>query len=132
MQTRDEVDAISEDSGHDKGVAGCGDDVGDLDVELLPVVFDPAGGAVVDVDAVEADDVGGAEEGVEDEADHAGDAVLGEDVHAVVDADPVLDCGLCVSNSPKAHDKKEGLLLVEKLATTPVTMPRTTAPHGGM
>lgn len=43
------------------------------------------------VDAVETDDVVGGEEGVEDKADHAGDAVLGEHIHTVVDADPELD-----------------------------------------
>ncbi len=42
-------------------------------------------------DAVETDDVVCCEESVEDEADHAGDTVLSEHVHTVVDADPELD-----------------------------------------
>ncbi len=92
VETGDVVDAVGDQGGHDEGVGGAGDNVGDLDVQLLPVLVEPAADDDAGVDAVEADDVRCAKQGVEDEADHTGDAVLGENVHGVIDADPVLDC----------------------------------------
>lgn len=85
------VDGEREDGGDDERVGRAGDDVRELDVELLPSRVEEAARQAV-VDAVEADDGGGADEGVGEEAEHARDAVLGEDVHGVVDLDPVLDC----------------------------------------
>jgi hypothetical protein len=48
-------------------------------------------------DAVEADDVVGAEEGIGKQPNHATHGVLGEDVHHVIDADPVFhyEAGEC-------------------------------------
>lgn len=91
MQPGDHVDTVGEDGRHDEGVAGRGADVGHLDVELFVVVVEPAAGDEAGVDAVETDDPVCGEEGVEDEADHASDAVLSEHVHTVVDADQELD-----------------------------------------
>jgi hypothetical protein len=98
LQAGDVVDDISEDGGHDERVAGAGDDVGELDVELAVVADGPAADAgagfwVGDacIDAVQAYDVVDAEERVEHQPNDAGEAVLGEDVHGVVDSDPVLD-----------------------------------------
>ena len=102
FQAGHEVDGVGEDGGHEEGVGAAGEDVGDLDVELAVVVDEPAAGHDAGVDAVEADDGGGCEEGVEDEADDAGDAVFGEDVHGVVDLDPEFDWGVLL-----ASDKKE-------------------------
>ena len=80
VQARDEVDGVGDEGGDDEGVGGRGDDVGYLHVHLSVVAVQPAAGDVARVDAVEADDVVGAEEGVEEEADHAADSVFGEDV----------------------------------------------------
>lgn len=92
VQPGDVVDGEGEDERHGEGPARGGDDVGELDVELAPVVVDPAALDDARVDPVQADDVGRAEEGVGHQAQHAGDAVLGEDVHGVVDVEPVFDC----------------------------------------
>lgn len=89
MQARDVVDDQSNDGRHNEGVAGTSEDIGDLDVELLVIVIQPA--TINHVDSVEADDVVGGEEGVEEETDHACDAVLSEDIHAVIDTDPEFD-----------------------------------------
>ena len=50
------------------------------------------------VDAVQADDVVCAEETVDEEAPHSGDAVLSEDIEGVIDTDPELDCEELVAN----------------------------------
>lgn len=42
MQTRDEVDCFGNDDGHDECVSAYGTYVGELDVELLPIVVHPA------------------------------------------------------------------------------------------
>ena len=93
MQARDEVDGEREQGGDGEGVTGGSDDVGELDVQLAPVAVREAARDEAGVDAVEADDVVGAEERVGQEADHAADSVLGEDVERVVDAEVVFDCG---------------------------------------
>lgn len=57
-------------------------------LELVIVVIQPAACDDACVDTVEADDVVGCEKGVEEETDHASNAVLGEDVHTIIDSDP--------------------------------------------
>ena len=52
---------------------------------------DPATDAGTGVYTVQTDDGIIAEESVEYKADDSGDAVLGENVHGVIDADPVFD-----------------------------------------
>lgn len=90
-QPGDGIDGDSDDGRDDKGVRTCGCDVRNLDIQLLVVVDDPAADSGAGVDAIEADDSVVAEEGVEKKADDTGNAVFGEDVHGVVDADPVFD-----------------------------------------
>ena len=92
MQPRDVVDGVCDDGGHDEGVAGGGDDVGDLDVHLSPVVIDEAAVDDASVDTVETDNVISAEEGVEEETEHAGDAMLSKHVEGVVDSEEEFDC----------------------------------------
>lgn len=92
LQAWDHVDAVGDEGGHDEGVAAAGDDVGDLDVELFVVVDEPTANPRANVDAVEAHDGVRAEKGVEDESDDTGDTMLGEDIHRVVDPDPVFHC----------------------------------------
>jgi len=91
VQAGDEVDGVGEDVGDGEGPARGGEDVRELYVELFVLVVDPAAGDDAGVDAVEADDVGCAEEGVGHEAEHASDGVLGEDVHGVVYVEPEFD-----------------------------------------
>ncbi len=94
LEAGDLVDAEGEQGGDAKGPGGDGDDVRDLLVDDLEVARDEAARVEADVDAVEADDVAGAEEGVEEEAEDAREAVLRQHVHGVVDLDPELDCAV--------------------------------------
>lgn len=89
VQAGDLVDGEGDEGADDERVGGTGDDVGDLDVELLPVVHDPA--AIGRVHTVETDDVGSGENAVEEETDHSGDAVLSEHIEGIIDLDPELD-----------------------------------------
>lgn len=90
LQPRYKIDEFGDDGGHDEGVGGGGNDSGNLPANDFVVAVDEAA-AGADVDAVEADDFSGGKEGVEDEADDAADAVLGEDIEGVVDADEEFD-----------------------------------------
>jgi hypothetical protein len=60
------------------------------------------------VASTETEDVVGAKEGVEKQADHSGDAVLSEHIHGIIDLDPVLDLGRKVGNdaSDDAEDDR--------------------------
>ena len=91
MQAGNVVDDSGEESGYNECVTGAGDDIRNLDVKLLPVVVQPT--AVYDtcVNTVKTDDPACAKEGVEDQADHSCDTVLGEHVHTIVNSDPELD-----------------------------------------
>lgn len=93
METRDKVDEKGENGRHDEGVGGTGYNIRDLDVELFVFVVGPATGDDAGIDAVQTDNVSCAEEGVGEKAKHAGDTVLGEHVHRIIDTDPILDCG---------------------------------------
>ena len=110
VEAWDAVDGVCEEEGDRKGPAGGGEDVGGLDVELLVFVVDPAACDVACAYAVEADDVGCTEEGVGEEAENAGDAVLGEDVHGVVDADEIFDWIVLARDG--SWREGQGLLLV--------------------
>lgn len=90
LETGDEIDRFGYYGRHDKGVGACGDDGGNLPAENGEFSVEAASGARVD--AIEADDLAGGEEGVEDEADDAAYAVLGEDVERVIDADQKFYC----------------------------------------
>lgn len=90
VQARDLVDDEGKDRADDEGVRGAGDDVGDLLVDGLRIAGNGSSGQTV-VDAVEADDVVRAEDAVEEQSPHSGDAVLSEDIEGIVDADPELD-----------------------------------------
>ena len=46
------------------------------------------------VDSVKTNDVGSTEESICKKPDYAGESVLSEDIQAVIDAEPVLDCEL--------------------------------------
>lgn len=91
FEAGDDVDDLGDDGGDDKGVGAGGDNGDNLPAEKNELsVEESAGGG--GVDAVQGDDSAGGEEAIEDEADDAADAVLGEDVEGVVDADEEFDC----------------------------------------
>lgn len=90
VETGDLVDNEGDDGADDERVCGAGDDIGELDVQLFPVVVNPA--AVGRVHAVETDDVGCGEDAVEEETDHSSDTVLSEHIESIIDLDPELDC----------------------------------------
>ena len=92
MEARDPVDGRGDDEGDREGPARGGADVGKLFVELPIVVIDPAAGDDAGVDAVEADDVGCAKQGIGHQTKHAGDGVFGEDVKGIIDFQQVFDC----------------------------------------
>lgn len=91
VESRDEVDGVRQDQAHDEGVGASSDNVGDLNVKLCPISVDPASSDDAGVDAIKTDDVGRAEDGIEDQTDYSGDTVLSEDIHCIIDLDPVLD-----------------------------------------
>ena len=91
MQPRDEVDEVGEDSGHDERIGSRSNKVGKLNVQLLPSVVDPATLNNTGVDAVKTNDISSTEEGVRQKTEHAGDAMLSEDIQRVIDTNPVLD-----------------------------------------
>ena len=91
VEAGDVVDDVGDDGGHDEGVAGGSDDVGDLDVHLTEIAIDPAAVDDAGVDAVKADDVVGAEERVEEETEYAGNSVFSEHVEGVVDSEEEFD-----------------------------------------
>lgn len=91
VETGDVVDDKGKDGGDDKGIGGRGDDVGDLDVHLAPVPLEETSGNDASVDAVEADDVVGTENGIEEQTNHAADGVLSKHVESIVNAEEILD-----------------------------------------
>src|SRR3954452_3002097 len=125
MQAWDHVDDIGEDGAHHECVGGGCARIRELDVELAVVVDNPStyAGAGYGVcragqNAVEADNVVGAEDCIRHEADHATDGVFGEDVHSVVDFDPVFDCSKHVSSVRlRLEEVDECIPLVAKLHT---------------
>jgi hypothetical protein len=56
--------------------------------------------------------------------------VLSEHIEGIVNLDPKLDY-TCVSEQYASAFQKGYVLLVAKLATMPVVIPRTTLAHGG-
>lgn len=123
------VDDERKESADGERVCGAGGNVGDLLVDSRRGTGDGTGGKTV-VDAIEADDVVRAEDTVEEETDHSSDTVLSEHVEGIVNADPELDCELLENASNR--NMTSNVLLVAKLATIPVVIPRTTDAQGVM
>lgn len=91
LEARDEVDCLSNESRDDKGICAGGDNGSDLPAhDNVVSVKETANERAVHT--VEANDLVGGEEAVEDEADNATDVMLSEDVEGIVDADEELDC----------------------------------------
>lgn len=56
------------------------------------MMANPAAGDAAGADTIEADDIRRAEEAVGEQTQYTGHSVLGEDVQAVVNLEPVFDC----------------------------------------
>lgn len=91
VQAWDEVDSVGDEQRHAECPAAGSKDVGDLDVENFPLLTDPAAGDDAGIHPIKPDDVGRAEECVRQEAKNAGEAVLRQDIHTIIDTNPVLD-----------------------------------------
>jgi len=94
-QAGDEVHDEEDDRGADEAVEAAREGVGQLVADLDPVVVDPAAGD--DLDVVQVGNIVGSEEGGAHVAHQASDAVHGEDVQSVVDAQDELELGGVIS-----------------------------------
>lgn len=109
VKTRNEVDAVCEESADDENVGGASDDVSDLLVQGGEVAAEEATNGRVNLGATgKTDDVVGTEEGVEEKTPHASDAVLSEHIHGVINSNPVLDLGGEVGNDTGGDTKDDG------------------------
>lgn len=101
METRDHIDGLGDEDRHDEHVGAASDNVGNLDIEQAEV---PVKETTSDasVDAIEADNVVGREEGIEKQANDATDTMLSEHVEGVVNTDEELELGAVI-----AHDARD-------------------------
>ena len=76
VKARDVVDGVGDDERHDECPSAGGKYVCDLDIKDFPLMTDPATGDDTSVHAIEADDIGCTKEGIGEEAENTGDAVL--------------------------------------------------------
>ncbi len=98
LQAGNHVDGLGDDGRHNKGVGAAGHNVSDLDVEKLVVLVEEAAGDA-SVDTIQADDVIGSEEGVEDQTDNAADSVFSEHIEGVVNANEELELGAKIASN---------------------------------
>ena len=80
-----------EEGANDKCVGRRGNHIGELDVELLVVVLDPATRVEASVDTIKANDVAGTKDTVKEKTDHSSNTVLSEHIKGIVDLDPEFD-----------------------------------------
>lgn len=97
MHAWDQVEDEKDERRADEGVGSPGKGVSELVAELDPVVVEPA--TLDDLDVVQMGDVVSGEKGGADVADQAADAVHGEDVEGVVDAEHELELGTVVGEA---------------------------------
>jgi hypothetical protein len=93
LETGDLVDDEGEDGADGEGVNGNGDNVRDLLVDRGGGTGNGTSRDTV-VNTVEANDVVGTENAVEEKSDHSSDTVLSEHIEGIVNLDPELDCKL--------------------------------------
>lgn len=91
LQSRNEVDDLSNDGRHDEGISGGSDNGSDLPANNDVVSIHEAT-CSTGVDAVEANDGATGEKSIEDEANDTTDTVLGKDIERVVNSNKELDC----------------------------------------
>jgi len=82
------VDDECEDRRHSKCIGRDGNDVCELDVQLFPVMRNPAALVEASVYTIETNDVASTEDAICKKTDHTSDAVFSEDVESIVDTDP--------------------------------------------
>jgi len=107
MQTGDGVDAVADDRSHRESVESAGENVCDLDVQLLVVLVQKASIDTV-VNSVETDNVVGTKETIENETNHACNTVLCENVHGIIDVDHVLDLGCVIAYDSRGDTEEDG------------------------
>lgn len=105
VKAGNEVDGLGDESRDDKGIAAAGKDVDNLLVELSPVAVEEAT-LNAQVDAIQADDVVGGEEGVENKTDDTTDGVFGEHIESIINAEVELDLGAKVAGNA-SNDTKQ-------------------------
>lgn len=105
VKAGNEVDGLGDESRDDKGIAAAGKDVDNLLVELSPVAVEEAT-LNAHVDAIQADDVVGGEESVENKTDDATDGVFGEHIESIINAEVELDLGAKVAGNA-SNDTKQ-------------------------
>ena len=97
MKPRDIAEGFSQRGSDEEDISAAGTDICELDVELFPVVVEPAS-TETNVDAIHGDNSSLGEQAIEEEADDAANRVLSEEIERVVDAHPVLDFGAVVAH----------------------------------
>lgn len=97
MHARDHVEDEQDERRADEGVGAPREGVGQLVAELDPVVVEPA--TFDDLHVIQVGNVVGSEKGGADVADQAADAVHGEDVEGVVDAEYELQLSSVVGEA---------------------------------
>lgn len=91
LKTRDEVNDLGNDGGHDKGVRRSTNNGSDLPAnDNVVAVHESTCGT--SVDAVESDNRTASEESVKNETNDTADTVLSEDIERVINSDEELDC----------------------------------------
>ena len=90
LKARDEIDDLGDEGGDNEGVGASANDSSELPAHNNVVAVEEATDKAA-VDTIEAGDLVGSEETVEDEADHTTDVMLSENVEGIVDADQELD-----------------------------------------
>ncbi len=94
LESGDEVDNLGNGGRNDKGVGRGGDNSSNLPSEDDVVAIDEAAGHAR-VNAIEANDRAGGEEGIEEKTNHASNTVLSKHIEGVVNADEELDYKGC-------------------------------------
>lgn len=108
FETWNEVDGVGDDGADHKRPCRHHGNVCDLLSELDPIAVNPTTSKGTRADTVEANDVGCGKDTVEEETDHAGDTVLGEDIHGIVNLDPVLDLGGEIADDSRRDTEHDG------------------------
>ena len=91
VETRGVIDGVGDEQGDGKGPADRSEYVSNLDIERPPGAVDPSTADDAVVDPVKPDDVSRSKQSIENKTEDTSDAVLGQDIEAIVDPDKVFD-----------------------------------------
>jgi hypothetical protein len=89
LETRDEVNSLGNKGGDDEGIGASGDNIGNLDVKLLPVAVEPA--TRDNGNTVQGGETSLGKESIDDETDDTTDGVLSEEIESIIHAKETLD-----------------------------------------